>query len=494
MLLLVLAGLQQYVLFRLGQRLQLTASGRFFWHVLHLPVSFFDMRYAADVASRAQLNDRLAQLLSARLAANLVNLTMIAFYAVVMVQYDVVLTVIGVCVALLNLVAIRFSARRRTAASRRFEQEQGKVLSTSFTGLQMIETLKAGGTESDFFARWAGFQAKSIGAEQDLAVSTSYLSVVPTLLSGITTAAILIVGGERVISGTLSIGVLIAFQYLLAAFSAPVNDLVALGGELQEIDAGIVRLDDVLDYPTDPVIAAHPPAAADGDRGARLAGAFELRNITFGYSRLEPPLLDGFDLAVKPGARVALIGGSGSGKSTVARILCGLYQPWSGEVLFDGLPRTSYPRDVMVNSLALVDQEIVLFDGTVTENITLWDATRARAAGRAGRPGRGDPRRRRGARRRLRQPRRRGRPQLERRAAPAAGDRQGARHRAVDPRARRGHQRPRSDDRAVHRRPAAPARLHLPDRRPPAEHDPRLRRDPGARARPHRAARHPRRR
>ena len=301
---------------------------------------------------------------------------MIAFYAVVMVQYDVVLTVIGVVIALLNLVAIRFSARRRTAASRRFEQEQGKVLATSFTGLQMMETLKAGGTESDFFARWAGFQAKSIGAEQDLAVSSSYLSVVPTLLTGITTAAILIVGGERVIGGTLSLGVLVAFQYLLAAFSAPVNDLVALGGELQEIDAGMVRLDDVLDYPTDPVLADHVAADADAGGDARLAGGFELRDITFGYSRLEPPLLDGFDLAVKPGARVALIGGSGSGKSTVARILCGLYQPWSGEVLFDGRPRSSYPRDVMVNSLALVDQDIVLFEGTVTDNIALWDDTR----------------------------------------------------------------------------------------------------------------------
>ncbi len=375
-LLLVLSGLQQYVLFRLGQRLQLTASARFFWHVLRLPLAFFDMRFAADVSSRAQLNDRLAQLLSARLAANLVNLTTIAFYAVVMIQYDVVLTLIGVGLALLNLVAIRFSARRRTAASRRFEQEQGKVLATSFTGLQMIETLKAGGTESDFFARWSGFQAKAIGAEQDLAVSTSYLSVVPTLLTGLTTAAILIVGGERVIAGTLSIGVLVAFQYLLAAFSAPVNDLVALGGELQQIDAGMVRLDDVLDYPTDPVLDAHPPADADLDAGARLAGAFELRGITFGYSRLGPPLLEGFDLAVKPGARVALIGGSGSGKSTIARILCGLYQPWSGDVLFDGLPRTSHPRAVMVNSLALVDQEIVLFEGTVTDNITLWDDTR----------------------------------------------------------------------------------------------------------------------
>ena len=148
-----------------------------------------------------------------------------------------------------------------------------------------------------------------------------------------------------------------------------------LGGELQEIDAGMVRLDDVLSYPTDPTLAAHPPAGASGDPLTRLVGAFELRNITFGYSRLDPPLIEDFNLSVRPGARVALIGGSGSGKSTIARLLCGLYQPWSGDVLFDGQPRTSHSREVMVNSLALVDQEIVMFEGSVMENITLWDET-----------------------------------------------------------------------------------------------------------------------
>ncbi len=375
LLLLLLTWLQQYILFRLGQKLQLSASGSFIWHVLHLPVAFFDLRYAADVASRTQLNERIAQLLSARVAANLVNVTMVAFYAFVMIQYDVVLTVIGVAIALLNLVALRLSVRRRTDASRRFEQEQGKVLATSFNGIQMIETLKAGGTESDFFARWAGFQAKSIRAEQDLAVTTGYVTVVPTLLSGLTTAAILIVGGERVIGGTLSIGALVAFQYLIASFSAPVNVLVNLGGELQEIDAGMARLDDVLSYPADPTLTAQPSGDASSDRLARLVGAFELRNITFGYTRLDVPLIEDFNLSVRPGARVALIGDSGSGKSTIARLLCGLYQPWSGDVLFDGQPRSTHPRAVMVNSLALVDQDIVMFEGSVTDNITLWDET-----------------------------------------------------------------------------------------------------------------------
>ncbi|HEY5847557.1 MAG TPA: NHLP family bacteriocin export ABC transporter peptidase/permease/ATPase subunit [Microlunatus sp.] len=379
LLLLTLTLLQADVLQRLGYKLELTATGRFFWHVLHLPIGFFDLRYAADIASRTQLNQRLAQLLSARLATNLVSLTLIAFYAIVMLQYSVLLATIGVGISLLNLLALRLGARGRRNASRRFEQDQGKVVATSFSGIQMIETLKSGGTESDFFARWAGFQAKSVRAEQDLATSTSYLSVVPPLLTGLTTAAILIIGGQQVIIGALSIGALVAFQYLLTSFSAPVGGLVTLGGEIQEIEAGMVRLDDVLDYPSDPVLDEYAPSAGPTDSSAvtvsRLSGALDLRSITFGYNPLAPPLITDFNLSVPPGARVALIGGSGSGKSTIARIVCGLYRPWSGEVLFDGHSRSHYPRDVLVNSLALVDQEIVLVEGSVTENLTLWDPT-----------------------------------------------------------------------------------------------------------------------
>ena len=372
--LVVLTWLQLSVLFRLGQKLEVAASGQFLWHVLHLPVAFFDLRYAADVASRTQLNSRVADLLSSRLAVNVVNLTMIAFYAVAMLGYDIVMTLVGVGLSLVNLVALRVSGRRRTDASRRVERERGQLLATSFGGVQMIETLKASGTESDFFARWAGFQAKAIRADQELAVYSTFLSVVPALLSGLTTAAVILVGGQRIVVGALTIGALVAFQYLIASFSGPVNTLVTLGGEVQEIEAGIGRLDDVLDHPTDGTLDAYRKSEP-GEAKPRLTGAFELRDITFGYSPLEPPLIDGFSLSLRPGSRVALVGGSGSGKSTIARLLTGLYQPWSGEVLFDGQPRTSHSREMLSSSLALVDQNVVLFEGSVTDNLTLWDTT-----------------------------------------------------------------------------------------------------------------------
>ncbi len=372
--LVALTWLQQSVLLRLGLKLEVAASGRFLWHVLHLPVTFFDLRYAADIASRTQLNARIATLLSSRLAGNVVNLTMIVFYGVVMWGYDILMTVIGVGLSLLNLVALQVTGRRRTDAARRVERERGQMLAASFGGMQSIETLKASGSESDFFVRWAGLQAKSIRAGQQLAVDSSLLAVVPALLTGLTTAAVILVGAQRIVAGALTIGALVAFQYLIASFSGPVTALVGLAGELQEVEAGIGRLDDVLDHPTDPSLDAYRPSAP-GEEKPRLTGAFELRGVTFGYSPLEPPLIEDFSLVVRPGARVALVGGSGSGKSTIARLLTGLYEPWSGEVLFDGLPRTGHSRAVMTASLALVDQDIVLFQGSVTENLTLWDET-----------------------------------------------------------------------------------------------------------------------
>ncbi|MDQ6774430.1 MAG: NHLP family bacteriocin export ABC transporter peptidase/permease/ATPase subunit [Candidatus Dormibacteraeota bacterium] len=371
-----LSWLQQYHLMRLGQKLALSSAGRFFWHVLRLPIEFFNLRYAGDVASRAQLNDRIAQLLSTQLATNIVNATMIGFFAVIMVQYDVLLTAIGVGIAVLNILALRYVSRRRTDGNRRLEQEQGKLLSTAFGGLQMIETLKAAGIESDFFARWAGFHAKALNAEQELGAYTGYLNVIPPLLAGLGTVAILTVGGARIITGSLSIGALVAFQYLTVSFSGPINRLVSLGGDFQEAVGSMNRLDDVLLYPADPLLTADPAEGPSSEtRSARLSGFLELRDVTFGYSRRDPPLIEHFHLSLSPGARVALVGGSGSGKSTVARLVAGLYRPWSGEILFDDRPRTAYPRPVIVASLALVDQEIFLFEGSVAENLVLWDPT-----------------------------------------------------------------------------------------------------------------------
>lgn len=374
LLMAVLTGLQQYYLARLETKLALSSASKFFWHVLRLPIEFFTQRAPGEISARVALNDRVAQLLSGELATTFLNIILISFFALLLYQYDPLLTGIGVAFAFMNMLALRYVARKRVDGNHRLMQEQGKLMGTAYMGLQSIETLKATGSESDFFARWAGHQAKVMNAEQTLGTTTQTLAAIPPLLLGLNTIAILLIGGLRVMDGGLTIGMLVAFQALMFSFMSPVNQLVSLGGRLQDVEADMSRLDDVLRYPVDPQ-ATLEVSEAMGQGPTKLLGEVALENISFGYSRLEAPLVQGFNLTLKPGTRVALVGGSGSGKSTVAKLVAGLYRPWAGEIRFDGQPREQLPGSLLHHSLAVVDQDIFLFEGTIRENLTLWDAT-----------------------------------------------------------------------------------------------------------------------
>ena len=376
----VLNWLQQYYLTRFQAKLALSSSAGFFHHLFRLPMDFFAQRFPGEIGTRVQTNDKVAQLLSGDLANNALSLLQIAFFAVLMLQYDLLLTSIGVLSALLNIVALRFVSRRRTNINRKLLQEQGKLMGTTMSGLQMIETLKATGSESDFYSQWSGYQAKLMNAQQELGLSSQYLSALPALLSTLNNLAILAVGGLRVMDGCLSIGMLVAFQSLMNSFMSPVVGLVALGGKLQETEGDMNRLHDVLQYPVESQFAggeacrqAEPVPSDEGK--TKLSGHLELRDVSFGYNKFEPPLIENFNLRLKPGDRVALVGGSGSGKSTVARLIAGLFEPWSGEILLDGKARSAYPRALLINSIAAVDQDIFLFGGTIRENLTMWDST-----------------------------------------------------------------------------------------------------------------------
>lgn len=365
---------QQGYLLKLEMKLALSTSSQFFWHVLRLPVEFFTQRYPGEISFRVLLNDRVAGLLSGQLATTMLDCVTLVFFFILMLQYDLTLALVSLGIALFNIIYLRYIARQRVDQNQRLLQEQGKLQSTSMAGLQMIETIKASGAEADFFSRWAGHQAKMVNSEQELEVSTQFLSAVPPFLMTVNNAVILAVGGLHVMNGNLTIGGLVAFQTLMASFLAPVNNLVAFGSILQEVEGDMNRLDDVLRYPVQEE-APEGKSQDDLEETVKLNGLVEFRNVSFGYSRLEPPLLLDFSVTLKPGDRVALIGGSGSGKSTVAKLLANLYEPWSGEILFDGKSRSEWNRSVINNSLAMVDQDISLFEGSIRENLTLWNAT-----------------------------------------------------------------------------------------------------------------------
>lgn len=368
-----LTGLQQHALLRLETKLALKTSARFFTHVLRLPVNYFAQRFAGEIGSRVGINDKVATMIGGKLATTVIDSILVVFYGVLMFLYDGMLTSVVILLALVNIAAMKMVQRVRTDASRRLQADKGKLVGTAMYGLRMIETLKATGSEPEFFGRWSGYQAKSLRAEQELQLLSEMINVVPSLVNTLISATVLLLGGLRVMDGALTVGMLVAYQTLSGNFTRPLTSLVNFGGSLQELEADMNRLDDVLRYPQDKTYDREE--VGKEDRRLKLTGKVELRNVTFGYSPLEKPLIEDFNLVIQPGQRVALVGASGSGKSTVAKVVSGLYEPWSGEVLFDEVARPAIARRLLTNSLGMVDQDIFMFDGTIQENVTMWDGT-----------------------------------------------------------------------------------------------------------------------
>jgi NHLM bacteriocin system ABC transporter peptidase/ATP-binding protein len=369
-----LTWLESYYLLQVRTQIALASASKFFWHVLRLPVEFYTQRSPGEISSRVAINDKVAGMLSGDLAHAFLAVIQAVFFAALMLFYDVWLTLISIVVVSINVFVMQQVAQKTKEASQKLAIDGGKVYGATMSGLQVMETVKSSGGESSFFSKWAGYQAKYVNSEQAMARVGLVMGSVPALLTVLNSLLILGVGGLRVIDGHLSIGMLVAFQSLAASFTGPVQSLVGLGKKMLEVQGDMNRLDDVMQYREDPWLNRGPLPQAQGGRvAAKLAGKVELNNISFGYNPAGSALVENFNLVLNPGERVAIVGPSGCGKSTISRLVMGLYEPWGGSIKFDDQPREAFGRYEFFNSVALVDQDIVLFEGSIRDNLSMWD-------------------------------------------------------------------------------------------------------------------------
>ena len=369
-----LTWLESYYLLRVRTQIALASASKFFWHVLRLPVEFYTQRSPGEISSRVGINDKVAGMLSGDLARAFLAVIQAVFFAALMLFYDVWLTLISILVVSINVFVMQQVAQKTKEASQKLAIDGGKVYGATMNGLQVMETVKSSGGESSFFSKWAGYQAKYVNSEQAMARVGLVMGSVPALLTVLNSLLILGVGGLRVIDGHLSIGMLVAFQSLAASFTGPVQSLVGLGKKMLEVQGDMNRLDDVMQYREDPWLNRGPLPQAQGGRvAAKLAGKVELNNTSFGYNPAGSALIENFNLVLNPGERVAIVGPSGCGKSTISRLVMGLYEPWGGSIKFDDQPREAFGRYEFFNSVALVDQDIVLFEGSIRDNLSMWD-------------------------------------------------------------------------------------------------------------------------
>jgi NHLM bacteriocin system ABC transporter peptidase/ATP-binding protein len=363
---------QQRILVRLETKLAVVGAAVFIWHVIRLPMSFFTQRHAGEIANRVEANDHVAKLLSGEFSNTVVNLGEAVFFALIMVTYDPLLGSIAIALEVPNYLLLRSLRERMQETQSRVLAAQGKLGAASVGTIQNVETLKASGLERQAFEQWCGHHANMLAAMRETSHQSLFLSVVPSLIKSLNAVAIVGLGAWRVMSGVLTIGDLVAFQTLAASFSEPIGSFVALGNTTTAVKVALQRVDDALKNRVDPLVTLASDAAAV-EAHVPLRGEVELINIGFGYSLLEPALLEGVNLKLVPGMRIAFVGGSGSGKSTLGRLICGLLEPWAGEIRFDGRPIGSIPQASRARSISYVDQDIFLFEGPLSENLTLWN-------------------------------------------------------------------------------------------------------------------------
>ena len=366
---LLVAWIRTVYSLKIDGKMAVVGTTSFMWQVLRMPMEFFSQRMAGDIASRQGLNASISKNLVNTFAPLVLNTAMMIFYLVVMLRYSWLLTLVGLVSILVNLLMSHIISQKRINLTRGQARDAGKLAGATVAGIEMIETIKASGAENGYFEKWAGYQASVNTSKVKFAKLNQYLGMIPSLVSSLTNTAVLMLGVWLTMEGQFTVGMIMAFQGFLSSFTAPASMLISAGQTLQEMRTEMERIEDVMEYPLDPVFENETQAECFD----KLSGAIEMKNVTFGYSRLAEPLIKDFNLSLKPGSRVAFVGSSGCGKSTLSKLISGLYQPWSGEILFDGKPINRIDRSIFTSSLAVVDQDIILFEDTIANNIKMWD-------------------------------------------------------------------------------------------------------------------------
>ena len=354
-------------------RMAVYGTTSYMWKVLNLPMEFYSQRYAGDIISRREGNAQISNSLINTFAPLALQSFMMVFYLVIMLKNSVILTLVGISSIVINMFVSRLISSKRVNISRIQMRDEGKLASMTTSGIEMIETIKSSGAEEGFFKKWAGYQASVNTQKVKFAKLNQYLGSLPLIVSEATNILVLMLGVYLTIRGKFTVGMIMAFQGFLTQFTAPATGFISAGQTLQELRTSMERIEDVMNYPSDDNGA--DSVKEESDDYGKLSGRLELKDVTFGYSRLADPLISGFNLTLEPGSRVAFVGESGCGKSTLSKLISGLYQPWSGEILFDGKPVRDIDRNVFKGSLAVVDQDITMFEDTIAENIRMWDKT-----------------------------------------------------------------------------------------------------------------------
>lgn len=370
---LIIAWAQTVYSLKINGKMAVIGNTSYMWKVLRLPMEFFSQRLAGDIQNRSEMNASIAGILVDTFAPLVLNTLMMVFYLILMIKQSPLLTLIGISALIINAFMSRIISEKRLNVTRVQMRDAGKLAATTVTGIEMIETIKASGAENGFFQKWAGYQASVNSQQVKSAKVDQFLGMIPAFLSTVANYAVLVLGVWLTMDGKFSLGAVMMFQGFLGSFMSPAMTLVTAGQTIQEMRTQMERIEDVMEYPDDVNVSYEP----EGNEGEfrKLGGSIELRDVTFGYSRLEAPLIEDFSLKMKPGDRIALVGASGCGKSTISKLISGLYRPWSGEILFDGKPRRAYAREVLTGSVAVVDQDIIIFEDTIANNIKMWDNT-----------------------------------------------------------------------------------------------------------------------